>query len=151
MTLLLSVLSVNSVVFKYVKMKSPSAEDHFQWRSVIDFLFFKKKKKITVCVYVCGTSVGLQIKVISETLKQERIAPFQACVAMYLLPFLAITCSRWSRMEFLKKCGGRLQQTRAISCPLWSVYSLQLICTSTKTNKNKQPKPPHLSHLLSTK
>lgn len=39
-TLLLSVLNVNSVVFKCVKMKTPSAEDHFQWRSVIDFLFF---------------------------------------------------------------------------------------------------------------
>lgn len=39
-TLLSSVCSVNSVEFKHVKMKSASADDHFQWRSVTDFLFF---------------------------------------------------------------------------------------------------------------
>lgn len=38
---------------------------------------------------ILGFSVhfeGLCTEITSKTLKQERVAPFQACVAMYLIP-----------------------------------------------------------------
>lgn len=62
-TLLSSVCSVNSVEFKHVKMKSASADDHFQWRSVIDFLFFCKKSLILVlCILeACGLKLLLKL------------------------------------------------------------------------------------------